>query len=195
MKRNRRRFLFVIGLLGLFISPVAAGAATSNTTISSVVSPVIGVFTSGPTVNVNVIPSGAGAQSINSDTVTVSTNDAAGYTLQLEDADANTYLASGGDQIVASAGTHAAPIAAAANTWGYHVDGGAFTGLGSVVASQPVGALKFAGVPANGAPDTLKTTAAVAVSDTTAVWYMVYANTSTPAGTYTDIVTYTATAN
>lgn len=155
----------------------------------------IGVFTSGPTVNVNVIPSGAGAQSISSDTVTVSTNDSAGYTLQLEDADATTYLNSAGNHINASAGTYTSPSVPAVNTWGYHIDGSPFTGTGSVVASQPVSALTFAGVPASGAPDTIKTTSVVAVSDTTSVWYHVYANTSTPTGTYTDIVTYTATAN
>lgn len=186
--------ILIVAALAVLIVPIAAGAATSNTTISSVVSAVISI-SSGATVNVNVLPTGAGSQSINSDTVSVSTNDSNGYTLQLEDNDATTYLASGGNQIVASAGTHAAPAVPVVNTWGYHVDGGTFTGSGSVVSNQLVGSLTFAGVPASGSPDTLKTTSAVAVSDTTSVWYQVYANTSTVAGTYTDVVKYTATAN
>ncbi|MBW4062073.1 hypothetical protein HJC99_05875, partial [Candidatus Saccharibacteria bacterium] len=44
-------------------------------------------------------------------------------------------------------------------------------------------------------PNTLKTTSGTASNDTTTVWYGVAADTTQPSGTYTNSVTYTATAN
>lgn len=190
----------VSGLLVLFVGiavPAVAGAATASTTISSAVGSVISVFTSNGTVNVNVTPSGSGAQTIASDTLTVSTNDALGYTLQIANGDANTSLVSGSNNLVASAGTQASPVAQVVNTWGYRVDGVGGFGAGPTSGqnSAAIGALTFAGVPASSSPNTLKTTAATASNDTTTVWYAVAANTSQASGTYSDTVTYTATAN
>ena len=81
--------LFALALLfSTFALPAVAGAATTGTTINSAISSVISVFTSNGTVTVNVTPTGAGAQTIASDTLTVSTNNSAGYTLQIADSDA-----------------------------------------------------------------------------------------------------------
>lgn len=184
-------------LLAFVASPALAGAATASTTVNSAISSVIGVFTSNGTVNVNVTPTGSGAQTVASDTLTVSTNDALGYTLQIADADANTNLVSGSNNVAASAGTQAVPVAQAVNTWGYRVDslGGFGAGPTSGASSAAIGAAKFAGVPASSAPNTIKTTATTASNDTTTVWYAVAANTSQPSGTYSDTVTYTVTAN
>jgi hypothetical protein len=179
-------------------TPAMAGALTASTTVNSIISPVISLFTSNGTVTVNVTPTGSGAQTIASDTLTVSTNDAAGYTLQIADADATTTMTSGGNTIPASAGTQAAPVAQAVNTWGYRVDnvGGFGAGPTSGASSTALsGTIKFAGIPATGSPNTLKTTTVTASSDVTTVWYAVAANTSQASGTYSDIVTYTATAN
>jgi hypothetical protein len=55
--------------------------------------------------------------------------------------------------------------------------------------------LKFAKVPLAGSPDTLKTTSTTASSDVTNVWYGVNVDPTQASGTYTDSVTYTATAN
>jgi hypothetical protein len=173
-------------------------AATATTTISSVISPVISLFTTNGTVNINVTPTGSGAQTIASDTVTVSTNDPSGYTLQLAETSASSSLVSGGNSIPASAGTQAVPIAMANNTWGYRIDsvGGFGAGPTSSQSSAAVsGTIKFAAVPATASPNTLKTTSGTASSDTTNVWYGVAVNTSQPAGTYTNSVTYTVTAN
>ena len=184
-------------LLSLFVMPTVAGASTASTTINSAISSIISVFTSNGTVTANVVPTGAGAQTIASDTLTVSTNDTLGYTLQLADSDATTTMVSGANSIAASTGTQTTPIAQVANTWGYRVDGLGGFGAGPTTgqSSAAIGALKFAGVPASGSPNTLKTTATTASNDTTTVWYAVAANTTQPTGTYSDSVTYTATAN
>ena len=184
-------------LLAVFAMPAAAGAATSNSTISSNIGSIITAFTSGPTVNVNVTPSASGAQTIASDTVTVSTNDALGYTLQISDSDAAVTLVSGGNNVAVNGGTPASPIAQTANKWGWRVDGLSGFGAGptSGQSSAAIGAIKFASMPASSSPSTIKTTATTATNDTTTVWYGVSADTSQPSGTYTDTVTYTATAN
>jgi hypothetical protein len=176
----------------------AVSALTASTTISSNISSVITLLTTNGTVNVNVTPTGAGAQTIASDTVTVSTNDASGYTLQLADTDSTVTMASGGNTIATSSGTQTTPVVQAADTWGYAVQSvGGFNGSGYASANSTAisGTLKFAGMPATGSPNTLKTTSGMATNDTTTVWYAVAADTSQASGTYTDGVTYTATAN
>lgn len=184
-----------ITILGM---PIMASAATTSSTINSQISSVISLFSSNGTVTVNVLPTSAGAQTIASDTLTVSTNDTLGYTLQIADADATTTMISGANNIPASAGTQAVPVAQVANTWGYRVDniGGFGAGPTSGQSSTAMsGTIKFAGMPATGAPNTIKTTATTASNDTTTVWYGVAANTTQPSGTYSDTVTYTVTAN
>lgn len=185
-----------VSLLGVVAISIGVSAATANTTISSVISSVISITTNG-TVNVNVVPTGAGAQTIAKDTTTVSTNDTNGYTLQLEESTATTALTSGSNTIPASSGTQASPVTMATNTWGYRVDGIGGFGAGptSAQSSAAISSLTFAKVAVSGSPNTLKTTSTVAVSDTTDVWYGVAVNTSQPSGTYTNGVTYTATAN
>lgn len=182
----------------LFVSLVAlpVGAVTS-TTVSSTLSAVISVFTSSGTVNINAIPTAAGVQTISNDVITVSTNDAAGYTLKIGETGAGNTLVSGGNSIAASAGTFASPIAQTTNSWGYRVDGVGGFGAGptSGVSNTTIGAIKFAAVPATASPDTIKTTATTASNDTTSIWYGIAVNTTAPTGTYTNSVTYTAVAN
>jgi hypothetical protein len=178
-------------------STAVVSALTASTTISSSISSVISLLTTNGTVNVNVVPTGAGAQTIASDTATVSTNDTSGYTLLLAETGGSSNLVSGGNNIPASSGTQASPATMAVNTWGYRLDsvGGFGAGPTSAVSSVAIGSLKFAPVPATGSPDTLKATSGTATNDTTTVWYGVAANTSQASGTYTNSVTYTATAN
>lgn len=197
--RGQKGIVAVAAVLttSVFAMPVMASAATTNTTISSNVSSVISLLTSNGTVNVDVVPTGAGAQTIASDTVTVSTNDAAGYTLQLAETGASSTLTSGGNNISASAGTKASPVAMAANTWGYRVDGAGGFGAGatSAASSTAIGAATFAAVPATASPDTIKSTATSASSDQTTIWYGVATDSTQAPGTYTNSVTYTATPN
>jgi len=173
-------------------------ALTASTTVSSNISSVISLLTTNGTVNVDVTPSGSGAQTIGSDTVTVSTSDTAGYTLTLAETSGSTSLVSGSNTIPASGGSQGTPVAMAVNTWGYRVDsiGGFGAGPTSAQSSSAIsGSIKFAAVPASGSPNTIKTTSGTASNDTTKVWYGVAANTSQASGTYTNSVTYTATAN
>lgn len=197
-----RKIPFVAGLgifmLSLVAMPFAAEAATEDTTISSAVAPVISLLTTSATVSADVTPTGAGAQTIASDTVTVSTNDSAGYTLKLALAvAAPAALTSGANTIPAIGGTQGVPIALTANTWGYRVDSiGAFgVGPTSGATNQAIASTTFAAVPATASPDTIETTATTASSDTTTVWYGVAVNTTKPSGTYTSTVLYTATTN
>jgi hypothetical protein len=187
-----------LGVVSIFGFSAAAFAVTANTVISSQVSAVISMTSSG-TVNINTIPSGGGAQTIASDTITVSTNDSSGYTLTLQENAASQNLVNGGNTIGPSTGTQTTPIAEAVNTWGYNVSG--VGGFGTTCASScaassaAISATKFAAVPASGSPNTLVTTSGVATNATTAVWYGVAINTTVPSGTYTNTVLYTASAN
>jgi hypothetical protein len=152
---------------------------------------------SGPSVSLPITPASGGAQTTRSDTVSVSTNNSSGYVLTLQDADATTSLVNGGNSILAHTGTQAAPTALANNSWGYRVDsvGGFGAGPGASITDASSSAITYAGVPATGAPNTLKTTATTASSDITTVWYSAKADTTKPNGTYADTVTYTATTN
>jgi hypothetical protein len=175
----------VVAAVGVIALPMYAGAAT--TTVSSSLGSVITLFTTNGTVTLNSTPTAGGVQTIASDTVTVSTNDAAGYTLKVGETTAASALTSGGNTIPAIGGTLASPIAETVNTWGYRVD--------SAGGFAAIGAIKFAAIPASGSPDTIKTTSSTATNDTTSVWYGLAVNTTQPTGSYTNSVTYTAIAN
>lgn len=178
--------------------PILATAAqsTSNTTISATIAATISI-SSGATVAIAVTPTTGGSLSSASDTISVSTNNTTGYILTLADSDATTNLTSGGNTIGAHAGTQASPTALAVNKWGYRVVnvGGFGATAYSGESNAPSSTSTWAGVPATGSANTIKSTATTASADTTTVWYGVRATTAQPAGTYTDVVTYTATTN
>ena len=191
-------FGYVLAIIGVIASPIIASAATqsSNTTINATVGSVISVSTGG-TVAISLTPTAGGVVSSASDTVTVNTNNATGYTLTLADADATTSLASGGNTISAHTGTQASPTALASNRWGYRIVnvGGFGASAYSAETNNTSSSSTWAGVPATGAANTIKTTATTASGDTTTVWYGVKATSAQPSGTYSDTVTYTATTN
>lgn len=196
-----------VGLAALLIaaalSPAIASAATqtSNTTISAQVNAVVSI-SSGPSVSISLTPTGSGVLSNASDTVSVSTNNATGYTLTLNDSDATTTLASGSDTFTAASGTKTAPAALTNGTWGWAVANGT-TGIGTngfdasyaSESNNTSSTSKWAGIAASGSPVMIKTTASTASADTTTVWYAAKAAVTQPTGTYTDTVTYTATTN
>ena len=199
---QNKRMRIVVSLWPIFaivltaVTPVIASAAsnTAGTTVSATIGDVISISSAG-TVSLSIVPTSGGAVSSASDTVTVSTNKASGYTLSLADSDSTASLVSGSDTFTAHAGTFAAPTALANGKWGYAVAGGNFDASYSAETSNNSSTSKWAGVPVTGSPQTIKTTASAATSDTTTVWYAAKANTSQPAGTYSDSVTYTATTN
>lgn len=192
-----RKGAAVVAVAAIALSPLVASAATNsaNTTVRANIGSTISITSSG-TVTMNITPVSGGSQSSVSDTVTVSTNNATGYTLTLADSDATTTLANGSDTLAAHAGTMAAPTALANNTWGFAVGGaGGFDASYTALTDASTSTTKWAGVPATGSPVTLKTTSATAASDVTTVWYSAKADTTKPNGAYEDTVTYTATTN
>lgn len=187
-----------LALLTVLASPIVAGAATDtkNTTINATVNSTISMTTSG-TVAITLTPTGTGSVSSASDTVSVATNSSNGYTLTLADGDANTNLVNGANNLAAHNGTFAAPTALATNTWGYRVVSAGGFGASAYSAETDNGSSTstWAGVPATGSAQTLKTTGATTAGDTTTVWYGVKVDTTKPSGVYSDTVTYTATTN
>lgn len=188
----------VVGVIASVLVPAAAFAAnqSAGTTINATIGSTISISTSG-TVVLAVTPTASGSATSASDTVSVSTNNATGYYLQLASSSAQTTLTNGGNTIAGSSGSQASPTTLATNTWGYRVDGTGGFGAGPTSAESNVTSLagSWAGIPASGSPNTLKTTATTATADTTTVWYGVKVDTTKPNGTYSNTVTYTATTN
>lgn len=203
IKQRISAWTAIAAIVGVVLSPAIASAAfdDTNQTINAIVDPVISIGT-GPAVDILLTPTSGGVLSNDSDTVTVDTNNATGYNLEIEDGDATRTLANGGNSFAASTGTKTTPIALLNNTWGFAVNTGT-TGIGTNGFDASYGAESnsasstslWAGMPANGAPIMLKTTSTTAVADTTTVWFAAKATTSLPSGTYTDQIVYTATTN
>lgn len=186
----------VVAVVAAVLSPVVASAAstTANTTINASVGSTISLTSSG-TVNISLTPGASAVVSSASDTVSVSTNNTAGYNLSVADSDATTNLVSGANTLGAHTGTYASPSVLATGKWGYAVAGGNFSATYTAESNNTSSTTKWAGMPATGSPQQLKTTATTASSDATTVWYGVKVDSSTPTGTYTDAVTYTAVTN
>lgn len=198
IKNIKIKSAVLTAFVGVILSPVYVGAVTStaNTIVNATIASVISISTATP-VAIALTPTAGGVVSSASDTVSVSTNNAAGYTLTLADTDTNTDLVNGANTITAHAGTQASPTALANNTWGYRIVsvGGFGAGAYSAETDNASSTSTWAGVPSSAAPNTIKTTATTATADTTTVWYGVRATTAKPNGVYTDTVTYTATTN
>lgn len=194
-KTNIYKALTGLTISAVLLSPLGVFAASDskNTTINANLGSTISMTTSG-TVTLNVTPVSGGSQTSASDTVTVSTNNSTGYDLTLADSDANTNLVNGGNNIAAHAGTRTSPTVLANNRWGYRVDGiGGFSTGGAIESNVTTSSITYAGVPASGSPDNIKSTSSTASGETTTVWYAVKADPTNPNGTYADTVTYTAT--
>ena len=154
----------IVALVGTLLLPAIAGAATNtaNTTINATVDAVISITSSSP-VALSLTPTSGGVVTSASDTVTVNTNNAAGYTLTFADSNSNADLISGSDTFGPHAGTQASPTALANSKWGYAVASlGGFDSSYSVETNNGSSTSKWAGVPVNASPNTLKTTSSTA---------------------------------
>jgi len=207
VKFGKQQIVAAVSVLAVVASPAVASAAvdTKNTTINATVNAAISMTTSS-TVAVTVTPTTGGAVSSNSDTVTVSTNRATGYNLKLSDADTTTTLVSGANTFTAPTATWGSAAALTNGKWGYGIASGTagltaasgFDASYSAENSNSSSTSKWLGIASSASPQTLKTTSAAALNDTTTVWYAIKADLSQPEsnGTpYTDSVTYTATTN
>ena len=181
-------------------APMTVAAESSNTTINATVNSVISV-TSGAAVNISVTPTSGGAVTSASNTVTVNTNNTAGYELSIADSDATLTLSDGTNSIATNTDAPAAASVLSGNEWGWAVPSGTtgaatntFSASYSVLSSQASTTQKYAGI--SNSAFKIKDTTGVATNDTTDVWFAVNANTSQPASTgYTDTITYTAVTN
>ena len=187
----------VVAVVGLALVPtVHVDAVTVNPTVRAIVGATITMTTTSQStsnnVDLNLTPGGSPVLTSASDTITVNTNNTAGYLLTLADADTTETL-TGSATIAASANTTAAPATLATNTWGFAVAGAPFDASYSAESNATSNTSKWAKIPSTGTPFTLKSTAATASNDTTTVWYAAKIDSTKPTGTYTDQVVYTAT--
>jgi hypothetical protein len=179
--------------------PFVATADTqqTTTTVNLTVNPVIISYSSGPTVTLGAItPDATGKQSTASDSVAANTNDTAGLTVTLQANTGSTNMASGGNTIATGAGTAASPATLPNNRWGWRID--SFSGFGSgptsVISNAAPSSLTYAGMPANGSPLTIHTTATNG-STTRTVWYSARVDNTQAYGTYSTVVLYTISTN
>lgn len=158
-------------------------------------------LTTSGTVNLNIVPTGSGACTIQKDVVGVTTDSSTGYSLTLGDSDTSNNLAgaSHGSHISAGSGTQASPAALTANTWGYRVDNVGSFGGGPTSANTNIAipSTTFAAIPLSSqTADTLANSSSPAdPTVNTNVWYGACADTTIPDDTYSDVVTYTAVIN
>lgn len=198
IKINKKLKYGLISAMSLasFVILPATGFAVSDskgTTVNANIGSSISIGTSS-TVTLNITPVTGGSQTSNKDTITISTNNAAGYDVTLADSDATTNLVNGGNNIPTASTTPSTAAALSNNTWGWHVDGLSSFGSGGAVENNVTSSsIKYAGMPASGSPFNIKTSSTTASADTVEVWYAAKVDTSKPNGTYSDTVTYTAT--
>lgn len=168
------------------------GACTYDTCSISLVS--------GASVTVDVTPTSSTRCSVQSNSVTATTDSSTGYTVTVNNKDTTATLnGPTANTIPSTSGTPASPAALAANTWGYRVDSVAGFGAGptSTVTNVAIPSLQFAATPSSAASGGIIRTTATAdgSSVATPVWYGVCADASKPTGTYTDEIVYTAVIN
>lgn len=194
--------LLLLVILLAFVMPsgtASAGTYGSGTYGSCQFGSCSITLTSSGSLALNVTPAAGGRCTIQTDPVSVQTEDSNGYTLSLTTSTPTTAMTNGAHTISATTGTQASPQLLGVNQWGYRVDNLAAFGAGptNAVGNGPIPGSSFAGVPAsNATPDVLANSAALAnPAVTTQVWYGLCADPTTVAGTYTNQVTYTAIGN
>jgi hypothetical protein len=150
-------------------------------------------------VSLNVTPTVAGSCTVQSDSVSVLTDDANGYILTLTAGTTNTSLVSGSNTIPVGSGTRITPLALTSDTWGYRTDGVGGFGNGPTTAKSNVAmnSTVFAALlPSNSAGDMIASSTSQAdPAVSTTVWYGVCANTLAASGSYSTQVMYTAVVN
>lgn len=175
----------------------SAKAETASTVVNANIGSTISIqSTANVDLNINPTASNAKASSGKA-TVTVSTNNAAGYTLKLGMVSADRDLKKAGDNINPHTGTLAAPATLANNSWGYRVENAGGFGAGNMTVESNLDNLTgtFAGVPAGASDDQIKTNGTAVQSQQTDVLFGAKVDSTKPSGTYTGTVVFTATAN
>lgn len=193
----------VIGVIMLlvFIGTTSTGALDyGDGTYGSCTYDTCGItVTSSTTVSLPITPSASTVCSVNNDAVSVTTGATVGYTMTLSSSTAAVTLPgdTNGGTINPVAGTYAAPVALAANTWGYRIDSTGNFGAGPTTSETNVAvpSESYAPLAPIGSAQTIKSTSGAAEPDNTDVWYGVCVDSSIPADNYSRQVAYTASTN
>lgn len=187
--------------IGIFaaapVAQISALSESSNTIVNSLVSSVVTVSSNGP-VSIDLTPTASSVTSIAGDTVSVSTNSSTGYVLTMSvNSTTSNQLVKDADTINATSGTYSTPAVLDLNSWGYRIDGLGSFGAGptSAITNLASSSLTWASVPVSTSAQTIRSSSVPVINDTISVWYGVRINLAKPAGTYTNTVIYTATAN
>jgi hypothetical protein len=156
-------------------------------------------LTSSSTVNINVVPGSSSTCTVNDDSVSITTDSSTGYTISFTDTTTSNSLVGSTTSVPAISASQSSPAILSANTWGYRVDGiGGFgSGPTSAVTNASTPSVTFAQVPTStSTPDTLATSTSPAdPAVTTDVWYGLCVDQTTPAGSYSGNIVYTAVVN
>lgn len=171
----------------IFLKPHGSNAVTG---LGLVEPPTIALDVSSNSVNLEITPTPSGTLVSGSHLLSVSTNMPIGYNLSL-----STTSLSGG--ITPITGTIVSPIALTNNTWGYALTNSGAVGVtngfdASYATPTPSAASKWANPTSN---QVIKKTTAPVTGDTADVYYGAKVNTAVPAGTYVNVVSYSATSN
>jgi hypothetical protein len=151
----------------------------------------------------NLTPTSSGSCTTNSDTVTVQTQYSGGYSLSLGNTNTSSALSSGSNSIAATSGTYSSPTQLTTNTWGYRLDGVGSFGVGTTSQQTNVSVSSLSGLTfaqtevSSNTPDNIANTTSPSSpsGDNYSVWYGVCADNTTPYGSYSSSVTYTAVTN
>lgn len=201
--RISKKYLYgVVGAISGFAlvsSPALVSAVTDTANIAATVGSTISISNTTPNVAVSLTPGGSAVESVGSDTVSVSTNDLDGYTLDIAASDASTNLESStGPGTYTIGATSATTVGTATtlstNSWGWCVVGlGTCSGSYTVSNNQSAGASgNWIAMPASGSDIEVKSTSGTASNDTTVFYYGVNVNSTKQTDVYDDDVTYTA---
>lgn len=179
MKNTKIIILGLAVIVATAVLPLTALADTQDVTVNAHINSSISAMTATvPTVDINSVVPGVTKEA--STTIKITSNN--GYKLSIKDKDADLNLVKGSDNIAASANTFAAPNTLATNTWGYRV-----------VGVPAFGTNKYAGITA--VDQQIAAVAGPVTDSSTEVFFGVNVDATKPSGTYTDVVTFTATAN
>ncbi|PLS81098.1 hypothetical protein CYG49_03145 [Candidatus Saccharibacteria bacterium] len=149
----------------------------------------------------SITPTSSGSCTIKKESATIVTGSDTGFSLMLQDGDADNSLKTvSGSSIASISGTVATPTALAVNTWGFRVDGVGGFGVGptSEVTNVATPSSLFAAVPlSTGSAATIAKTAVSTGSTgvTVNTFFGSCIDTSKESGQYTDAVIFTAIVN
>ncbi len=171
------------GLLSGQIFKANNKPADATTNLSLVGSASISISASSSAVSLPITPSPSGTLASSSHNLTATTSVPTGYSLSLGMAETPS--------LTPISGSYSAPVALTNNTWGYAIAGvGGFDS--SYATPTPSATSKWANPRSSTA---IKNTSNSTAGDTTTIYYGAKADTTIPSGTFTNTITYTATAN